>query len=149
MLKKVFILIFIVSQFIACDTIEDLQLVGSPQIEFEGISKDGLDLGLVVQIKNPNQYKFNIKKGDFKIWINGSEMGTAKLSRSVKIEANSNKQYTFPIKASLKGKDVSLMTLLEIGGGGSFKLKIDGEIKASTFLLISNKFDVEWEERVM
>lgn len=148
MLKKLSVLFLIISLFTACNSIEDLELIGSPQIKLSGIDSDGLQLGLVVKIRNPNKYSFQVKKGQFNVQVNGNEVGNAKLAGKVKIDANSTAVYTFPVSASLKGEDLSLDLILSTILRGQFNLKLDGSIKAGSLLFINDTFDVEWEERV-
>ena len=84
MLKRISLLFLLIGLFTACETIDDLELVGSPRLKFYGVSKDGIDLGLVLKIRNPNKYTFNVKQGKFKIWINGNEVGSAHLTGKIK-----------------------------------------------------------------
>lgn len=148
MIKRISVLLLLIGLFTACETIDDLELLGSPRLKFYGVSKDGIDLGLVLKIRNPNNYTFKVKGGKFKIWINGNEIGSAHLTGKVKILPNSTSTYTFPVSASLKGKDLSLDMVLDVIAGDSFNLKIESEIKAGTHVFINDKFEVEWEERI-
>ena len=70
MVKKLSALFLIISLFASCNSIEDLEMIGSPQIKLTGIDGDGLKLGLVVKIRNPNKYSFQVKKGHFNVQIN-------------------------------------------------------------------------------
>ena len=69
------------------------------------------------------------------------------MNKAIKIDGNSIKEYIFPVKVKLGGEDLSLGLLL----GGLFKsslnLKVEGEVKAGTFLINQN-FPVEWEDRI-
>lgn len=148
MLKKLSVLLLIVSLFTACSSIEDLELIGSPQIKLYGIDGDGLQLGLVVKIRNPNKYSFNVKKGNFNVQIDGNDIGEAKLSDKVKINSNSTEIYTFPVSAKLQGEDLTLNLILSTIMSGQFDLKLDGKVKAGSLLFINDTFEVDWEERV-
>lgn len=148
MVKKLSVLFLIVGLFTSCNSIEDLELIGSPQIKLTGIDSDGLKLGLVVKIRNPNKYSFHVKKGHFNVQINGNDIGDAKLSDKVKIDANSTAVYTFPVSAKLQGEDLTLNLILGTIMRGQFDLKLDGTVKAGSLLFINDSFDVEWEERV-
>jgi LEA14-like dessication related protein len=148
MIKKLAVLLLITSLLGACNSIEDLELIGSPRIELNGIDSDGLKLGLVVKIRNPNKYSFHVKKGQFNVQINGNDIGNAKLSEKVKIDANSTEIYTFPVSAKLQGEDLSLDLILSTIMRGQFDLKLDGTVKAGSMLFIYDRFDVDWEERV-
>ena len=148
MLKKLSVLLLIFSLFTACSSIEDLELIGSPQIKLYGIDGDGLQLGLVVKIRNPNKYSFNVKKGNFNVQIDGNDIGEAKLSDKVKINSNSTEIYTFPVSAKLQGEDLTLDLILSTIMSGQFDLKLDGRIKAGSLLFINDNFDVDWEESV-
>ena len=148
MIKKLAVLLLITSLLGACNSIEDLELIGSPRIELNGIDGDGLKLGLVVKIRNPNKYSFHVKKGQFNVQINGNDIGDAKLSGKVKIDANSTAVYTFPVSAKLQGEDLSLDLILSTIMRGQFDLKLDGKVKAGSLLFINDTFEVDWEEQV-
>ena len=148
MVKKLSALFLIISLFASCNSIEDLEMIGSPQIKLTGIDGDGLKLGLVVKIRNPNKYSFQVKKGHFNVQINGNDIGDAKLSEKVKINANSTELYTFPVSAKLQGEDLTLNLILNTIMSGPFDLKLDGSVKAGSLLFINDRFDVDWEERV-
>ena len=148
MVKKLSALFLSIGLFSACNSIEDLELIGSPQIKLIGFGDGGIKLGLVTKIRNPNKYSFKVKKGHFNVLINGNEIGDAKLSEKVKINANSTEVYTFPISASLQGKDLSLDLIMNIIMSGQFNLQLDGEIKAGNYFFIYDTFEVEWEGHV-
>jgi len=148
MVKKISVLILLISLFTACNSIEDLELIGSPKIKLNGIDGDGLKLGLVVKIRNPNKYSFNVKKGQFNVQINGNDIGEANLSEKVKIESNSTAVYTFPVSAKLQGEDLTLSLIMSTIMSGQFDLKLDGRVRAGSLLFINDSFDVEWEEQV-
>ena len=74
-------------------------------------------------------------------------MGNAVMQENIKIEANSTKEYSFPIKSDIETGKMGLSFLL----GGLMKsrmtLRVEGKVKAGAFL-ISQQFPVEWEDEI-
>ena len=139
-----FILLFITS----CSDIEDLRIKGQPGVTLLGFDENGIELGIILTIKNPNDRAFKIKKADFDVEINGILVGKATLKKKIKISANKTSTYTFPILAKFNSGELSLSLILKSLSDGNIKLKIDGEIKAGTYLIVNQSFPVSWENRI-
>ena len=110
--------------------------------------KDGkLELMITARIHNPNKRSFTVKGAKFDILLNGTDMGNAVMQENIKIEANSTKEYSFPIKSDIETGKMGLSFLL----GGLMKsrmtLRVEGKVKAGAFL-ISQQFPVEWEDEI-
>lgn len=133
--------------FFSCDGIEELSLVGRPDVKVRGFSKGEIELDLILKIENPNDRSFKVKKADFVIYVNEANLGSSSMSNSITIKANSTDEYVFPMKVKLNGKDLSFNLLLNTIFQNQIKLRVDGTIKAGSFF-INQKFPVEWEENV-
>lgn len=133
--------------FNSCSSFEDLTLRSQPNIEVRGIKDGMIEMDLIAIIENPNSQSFKVKSANFDIFLNDSPIGKSSMNKAIKIDGNSIKEYIFPVKVKLGGDDLSLGMLL----GGLFKsainLKVEGEVKAGTFLINQN-FPVEWEDRI-
>lgn len=133
--------------FLSCDSIEELSLVGQPDVKVRAFEKGELALDLLLKINNPNDRTFKVKDADFSIMVNGSEVGSSKMDNSITINGNSTEVYAFPMKIKLNGEELSLNMLLSTFIQKQIHLKVNGAIKAGSFL-ITQKFPVEWEENV-
>lgn len=133
--------------FLSCDSIQELSLVGQPDVKVRGFEKGELALDLLLKINNPNDRTFKVKDADFSIMVNGSKVGSSKMDNSITINGNSTEVYAFPMKIKLNGEELSLNMLLSTFIQKQIHLKVDGSIKAGSFL-ITQKFPVEWEENV-
>lgn len=131
----------------SCDSFEDLSLVGQPDVKIKGINNGEIELDLLLRIKNPNSRSFKVKDASFAIYVNDANLGNSKMGKNITIDGNSTKEYAFPMKVKLNGEDLSLNLIFSTILQKQIKLRVDGHIKAGTFL-INQKFPVEWEENV-
>jgi LEA14-like dessication related protein len=146
-MKYKYLFLFLILPFLSCDSIEELSLVGQPDVKVKGFEKGELVLDLILKINNPNDRSFKVKDANFSIHVNGSKVGSSKMDKTISIQANSTEEYAFPMKVKLNGEDLSLGMLLNTFLKKQILLQVDGSIKAGSFL-ITQKFPVEWEENV-
>lgn len=69
------------------------------------------------------------------------------MTEHIKIDANSTKEYRFPMAVKLNGKDLSFSLILNTVFQKTIHLKIDGNIRAGN-LFINQRFPVIWEDEV-
>jgi len=132
---------------LSCDTIEELNLVGQPEVKVRGFDNGTIMLDLLLEINNPNARNFHVKKADFSLFLNGAAVGNSNLDKGIIIKANSSKTYAFPMKVKLRSEELSLSSLLGTLFKKQMRLKIEGDIKAGSFF-ISQKFPLVWEENI-
>jgi LEA14-like dessication related protein len=145
---KIYKLVLILSiTLLSCDAIEELNLVGQPEVKVRGFDNGEIMLDLLLEINNPNSRSFKVKKANFSIFLNGASVGDSHLENTIKINANSSKTYAFPMKVKLKAEELSLSSLLGTLFNKQMRLKIEGDIKAGS-LFITQKFPVLWEENI-
>jgi LEA14-like dessication related protein len=98
-------------------------------------------------VKNPNTIGFSVYRSKFDVVYNGINLGQAKSSRRVHIDANTEKTYAFRLKSDFK--NVNLMDIMKLvnGGGGSGMIEIKGDMKIGKFFFIRKKFPVHVKER--
>lgn len=146
-MKIYHLLLLFVLTFISCDGIEELSMVGSPDVKIRGFSKGEIELDLIVKIENPNSRSFKVKKASFEVYVNGAKVANSSMSETIIIKANSTDKYFFPMKVKLEGKELSISMLLNTFLNKNIELRVDGNIKAGSFF-INQKFPVEWEENI-
>lgn len=118
-----------------------------PDIKIRGLKDGMVEIDLIAIIENPNSQSFKVKNATFDIYLNGSHVGKSTMNEHIKINANTIQEYVFPVKVKLGGKDLSLGSLLGGLFQSSLNLRVEGEVKAGSFL-INQRFPVEWEDRV-
>jgi LEA14-like dessication related protein len=107
----------------------------------------GINGDVMLGIKNPNPYGFSIYRSKFDVTYNGVNLGTAKLSRRVHIDANAERTYAFNLKSDFKNANLAdIMKLM--GGGARGTMQIKGDLKAGKFFLFRKKFPIDMKERV-
>lgn len=131
----------------SCSNFEELTLRSEPDIKVKGINDGLIELDLIAIIENPNSQSFKVKNADFDIYLNDSKIGHSSMKKAIKIEGNSTKEYTFPVKVKLGDENLSLGLLLGGLFSNSFDLKVKGKVKAGSFL-VNQSFPVEWEDQV-
>jgi LEA14-like dessication related protein len=146
-MKFRFILLILTLTFLSCDSIEELSLVGQPDVKIRGFENGELALDLLLKIHNPNSRSFKVKNAKFTIAVDDSKVANSSMDKAISIKANSTEVYAFPMKVKLNGDDINLGMLLSTLFKKQIHLKIDGDIKAGSFF-ISQKFPIEWEENV-
>lgn len=141
------LVLFLSITLLSCDAIEDLNLVGQPEVKVRGFDNGEIMLDLLLEINNPNSRSFRVKKANFSIFLNGAAVGNSHLDNSITINANSSKTYAFPMKIKLKAEELSLSSLLGSLFKKQMRLKVEGDVKAGSFP-ISQNFPVLWEENI-
>jgi len=107
---------------------------------------EGLDADLLLGVKNPNAIGFSVYPSEFDVIYNGVNLGKARSSKRVHINANGEKVYAFNLKSDFKNVNpMDIMKLMNGGSGGMIQVK--GNLKAGKFYL-RKKFPIDIKERV-
>jgi LEA14-like dessication related protein len=139
-----FTLIFL---FTACANIKEVQYTGVKGFKVNKMDVGGINGDVMLGIKNPNPFGFSIYRSKFDVTYNGVNLGTAKLSHRVHIDANAERTYAFNLKSDFKNANLAdIMKLL--GGGARGTMQIKGNLKAGKFFLFRKKFPIDMKERV-
>ncbi len=146
-LIKFFILIIIsMIFFTSCKDFKEAQCTGVKGFKINKIGPQGIDADILLGIKNPNQMGFSIYRSEFDVIYSGINLGKAKLSKRVRIAANTEKTYSFNLKSNFK--DANPMDVMKlVGGGGKGMIEVIGDLKAGKFYL-KKRFPVKIKERV-
>ncbi len=149
-MKKFRFLIFIFTLllFNSCKEFKEVQVTGVKSFRLTKVSQDGIEGEVILGLKNPNANGFSIYPSEFDITYSGMKMGKARLYKRVHINGNSEKPYVFKLKTDLK--DLNLMDVMGLMGGGASKLgniQVKGTLKAGKFY-IKKRIPVDFSEKV-
>jgi LEA14-like dessication related protein len=140
-----FILFFVVI-FTSCKEFKEVQCTGVKDFKINKISAQGIDADIILGVKNPNKMRFSVYRSEFDVVYNGVKLGKAKLSKKVKIDGNTEKNYSFNLKSNFK--DANPMDVMKlISGGGKGFIEVIGDLKAGKFYL-KKKYPVKVKEKV-
>ncbi len=130
-----------------CKDFKEAQCTGVKGFKINKISMNGLNADIMLGIKNPNTIGFSVYPSEFDVIYNGVNLGKARSSKRVHIDANAEKIYSFTLKSDLKNVNpIDLMKLMNGGGSGGM-IQVKGNLKAGKFYL-RKKFPIDIKERV-
>ena len=137
-----FSIIFLTSCEVKEITVGDVQ-----GVSITTMSKDYIDVEIMIPIKNPNNFGFKLVKADIDIEMNGVNLGKISKLKKIKIPANSNEVHTFSLRVSMD--DLKLGGIAFLGSllANKAGVNMKGYIKARAFL-ISRKVDVDYNKNV-
>ncbi len=130
----------------SCKPFKEAQCTGVKGFKVNKMNTEGLDADIQLGIKNPNTIGFSIYPSEFDVIIGGVNLGKARMSKRVHIDANEEKTYTFRLKSDFK--NVNLMDITKLlTGKSSGTVQIKGDLKAGKFYL-KKKFPIDVKERM-
>ena len=132
----------------SCISYEDVEITRVVSTDVKKYSSESMEVEIVLQINNPNDYKISITNSDLDLFLNNSEIGKATIKGKIVIPKKSNEGHRFTVK--LNNKDLAAKTMpviLSAALGGSVKLKVNGYIKVRA-KMIGKKVPVEFTENI-
>ncbi|MBL7931998.1 MAG: LEA type 2 family protein [Bacteroidia bacterium] len=142
-------LVFLFSFFclFACAPLKEVECSGVKGFSVKKVDLSGIEGELLLEIKNPNRYKFVIYPTEFDIVYSGVNLGKAQLAKKVKVKGNVEEVYGFNLKKEFK--DVSFTEVLKLLNGGSRgnMIEVKGDLKIGRFL-INKKIPIDIKEKV-
>ena len=109
------------------------------------LSPSGIEGEINVTINNPNSTSFKIYRSKATIMYGDLKLGTARITKKVKIKANSNAPETFILKGDLK--DMSIASLPNLLMGKGKQMEIKGNIKAGKWFY-KKKFPIDQKQKM-
>lgn len=132
----------------ACQ-IQPLEISDIQSVQLAGTSGNVANMQGLVRVKNPNSLSFRVKATDLDIFINENKVGKARLTENIKIPANSDKTYILKVEANLVQILFNgLLGMVSSKNSGKVKVRIKGEVKASTLLIFQKKYPIDVERNV-
>jgi LEA14-like dessication related protein len=109
------------------------------------LTASGIDGEINVTINNPNSTSFKVYKSKATIMYGDVKLGTARIVKKIKIQANSNVEQTFILKGDLKNLSFSSLPDLLMGKGK--QMEIQGHIKAGKWYY-KKKFPIDQKQKM-
>jgi len=131
---RTFVFALSLSVLLSSCEIKDIELKEVQDVEVSTIDKGKIEGAITVLLNNPNSFGVTVKEVDFTIYAGKTEVGTAHLRQSFKIEANQEKLY--PVRLEGEAKDAlsgGLSAFVGMLFGKDLKVVLKGEIKAKSF----------------
>jgi LEA14-like dessication related protein len=131
-----FILLCFVFLFSSCMGWKDIDISKIEQVRLVKMDNDGIDAAIDVKINNPNNFGFTVYKSDLQVKLNNNVIGKARLTKNIRIKANSEQTYTFTVKGKLDNLlsgSGGLFGLIAIAASKSATIGLNGNIKAGRF----------------
>lgn len=116
-------------------------------IQVNSLTKEGVEITGEMRVRNPNNYKIHVKSTDADLWLDGRKAGKAHLMNKITVPANFDDFVKVQVRADFNGGSLELIPII-LGATikRSVNVKVDGNLKASTFI-ISKKLDFSYEHK--
>jgi LEA14-like dessication related protein len=140
--------VFITLFFTSCIEYKDVEVVKVSDVGIKSISLGGIDVGVSMQIKNPNNYDISIVDSDLTLFTDGKRVGNANVKEKIKIPKKSNKIHRFTVQTSTA--DIvsnAIPLLMSLMSKTTLEVQITGDIKAKAKGL-SKRFPVDFKDKV-
>ncbi|MDP2386154.1 MAG: LEA type 2 family protein [Bacteroidota bacterium] len=138
----VLLLIFLLS---SCKDFKEINVSKIENFQVKKLTQEGIEAEVKVTINNPNTIGFSVFRSKCDVYYGGVYLGKAKLSKRVKIGANSNSEHTFKLKGKFKDMSFDLMGTLLSGRAQNLELK--GYLTAGK-LFYRKKFPLDRKEKL-
>ncbi|MBA3706505.1 MAG: LEA type 2 family protein [Bacteroidetes bacterium] len=146
-MKKYFLFLFVIL-FFSCGDYQDVTFMGIENVKVTSMTHQGIEAEITARIKNPNKSSFTIYKSDLDATLNGMNAGKARLSKNVRIKANSEQTYVFKVKSDFSSLSMAeLPKLLAMAKSKNAKVGLKGNLKAGN-LFIKKTFPVDMSKNV-
>lgn len=131
----------------SCKDFKEVQCTGVKGFKINTINTQGIDADIMLGIKNPNNMGFSIYKSEFDVVYSGVNLGKARLTKRVHINANAEETYSFNLKSDFKNINLSEIMKLMSAGNARSTVEVKGDLKAGKFYM-KKKFPIDVKERV-
>jgi len=111
----------------ACSGISEPE-VTMTGVDVNGISMEGIELDLLVDVENPNDFGADIGELEYSIYLDGLKVATGLQEEAVSVPANSTVEVGVPFTIVWKGVDKGLRKLLD---GEEHDWRIKGSVELS------------------
>lgn len=117
-------------------------------VKVNSLDAKGIDLSLVLNIRNPNGYRIRVKHVDLDLSAAGMKLGKVQLRQQIVIPARSSSEHTIQLQTSFRDAGLAAIPgILGIIKDRKLVLTGEGEIRAGVFILSKN-FRVSFSEEV-
>lgn len=110
------------------------------------LTVENIDAEIKVKIDNPNKMGFSVYPSEFDVIFSGIRLGKAKLSKRVRLNAGSERVYSFKLNSKLSELNpLDILRLINLDNLG--KIEVNGDLKVGKFYF-KKKFPVNYIDKV-
>lgn len=118
----------------SCGRYNDINIKTVNDVKFRGLQQKVVLLSFDVEIDNPNTRKISVTDIEFKAWLNDRELGTFRITETIKLVPCSRQNYIIPAEIELR----TIADAFRLATSGSFdtlleRMEIEGVIKGKSF----------------
>lgn len=144
-MKKIFIIAVSFCLFSCVGEFKEISISRIDGFKITNLTAQGIDGEINVTINNPNPTSFKVYRSKATIMYGDMKLGIARITKKVKIAANSNVSQTFVLKGDLK--DISFASLPGLLMGKGKQMEINGHIKAGKWFY-KKKFPIDQKQKL-
>lgn len=134
--------------FFSCKEIQPVTIGGVENPKLKKLSREGIEADFDMRIKNPNNMRITVFPSQFEATINDISVGKVKLTKKVRIKANSDEKETFHIKSDFSKLGFGDITkVMPIVSSGNANIYLKGNIRAGKWFY-KKKFPVELKKTI-
>jgi len=125
---------FVLTLFSSCGNYNDISITSFNNVKFRGLNQNTILLSFDIEVDNPNRRKISVTDIEFNTWINDRELGTFRITETIKLTPCSKRGYVIPAEIQLK----TIADAFKLATSGSMesmldRLEVEGSIKAKSF----------------
>lgn len=134
--------------FSSCRPIEALTVSKVESVKFNDLSKNSVTLLVTMKVKNPNNRKFKITDKGLTLFVNKSELGSAKMKDEIVIKRKSEESYTFEIETEFSKLGLgAIPAIINMVKSKSVEINLKGHVRVKT-MGIGKTYPIDIVERV-
>jgi len=134
--------------FFSCKEIQPVTMGGVENPRLKSLSKEGIEFEFGMKIKNPNKMRIVVFPSSFDATLNGTTAGKVRLSKKVKIKANSDEVSEFHIKSDFsKLGFADMASILPIVTSKKVDLALKGNVRVGKWYY-KKKFPIELRKTI-
>ena len=142
--NRIIIFCLSLSLFSCVSELKEISINRITNFKIKKVDLKSIDAEISVSIKNPNNKSFKVYKSKAQIFVGGTDLGTAKIVKKVKIPANSSIDNTFTLHGDLKGLNLGSIASLAMG---SPAIEIKGYLKVGKWFY-KKKFPINQQQKI-
>jgi LEA14-like dessication related protein len=145
-MKYKFFIIIISGFFFSCKDLKEIKVTDVDSFYLKKITLENIEAEINLKINNPNAMRFSIYRSEFDVIYSGIHLGKAKLNKRVRIDANSEKVYTFNLNSNMK--DLNPLDAVKLLNGAKLgSIEVKGDLKVGKFCL-KKKIPINYTDKV-
>ncbi len=134
--------------FFSCAEIQPVTMSGVENVQLKKLSNEGVEFDFSMKIKNLNNMRITVFPSSFDATINGMNVGKIKLSKKVRIKANSDESPVFHVKSDFSKLGVEdIANVISLVGSKRADISLKGDVKAGKWYY-KRKFPIDMKKTI-